>query len=184
VYYKHVHLDAVREIVDHFSPLIEKYRNTNKSIVEWLDESYNEWLNDRISLKQYTGKVNRVIGAFVFAVVPKDNPAVYHIDGDGTGNFPYETPRWALNIPLYNCDQGEMFWVNGDYETETIVSEHGIPYLNIIWKSEPKIVESVVVDKPTIVKIDVPHKVINHMDSVRMMLTIRFEPDIDWNEHP
>jgi hypothetical protein len=178
MYYEHIDLTTTQEIIDYFSPIIEKYKNTTENMVEWLDESYNDWLNERISLKEYTGKDNKVIGAFIFAVVPNNDPPVYHIDGDGTGDYPYETPCWALNIPLYNCDQGEMIWATGQYSTRVVMSEHNIPYLELIWNSDPEVVETAVINSPTIVKIDIPHKVINHKDAVRMMLTIRFDPDI------
>lgn len=106
---------------------------------------------------------------------------VIHVDGTEQDRSNYF--KYALNIPILNCAQGEMVWYGGDYELELVDNKLDVgaglgKYFNIKWNSEPVPIESKVLDTPHIVRIDVPHQVINHSDNYRIMLTTRFRPDI------
>jgi hypothetical protein len=97
-----------------------------------------------------------------------------HVDG-------FSTERkgacdWALNIPIASV--GEMSWYGGDYELAKTANGQGLGYLEPVWKTEMRLLDSVSVDRPTIVKINVPHQVINHSTQRRLVLSLRFTPDI------
>ena len=50
--------------------------------------------------------------------------------------------------------------------------------LDLNWVGEKTIKDRVIVNRPTIVKVDIPHQVVNAGDKVRSLLAIRFSPDI------
>jgi hypothetical protein len=89
----------------------------------------------------------------------------------------------ALNLPILNCETGPMSWYNGDFFL-TKSPFKTIKYLKINWREEPKLVATKVIDKPTIVKINIPHHIENQSDSPRLMLSIRFINDIPLENIP
>ena len=98
-----------------------------------------------------------------------------HIDGftvDRKG-----ASNTALNIPILNCDNGPMYWYDGKY-TLTNHSLSGLGYLKIDWSTEPDLVATKIINKPTIVRIGVPHYIENNSNMPRLMLTVRFVTDI------
>lgn len=83
----------------------------------------------------------------------------------------------ALNLPILNCNKGPMFWYNGEYYLSKSTS-NSLKYLTINWTTKPRLVCTKIIDKPTLVKIDIPHRTENQGDSPRLMLSVRFTPDI------
>ena len=54
-------------------------------------------------------------------------------------------------------------------------------YLKLEWDGEPKLLASVTIKDPHLVRIDVPHQAINLCkEKPRVMLSIRFTPDLKW----
>ena len=84
--------------------------------------------------------------------------------------------NWALNLPI--AEVGIMAWFDGDYVLKETANGQGLGYLAPDWKGEYQIITSVAIDRPTIVKINIPHQVINHSDKRRLVLSMRFYPDI------
>jgi hypothetical protein len=87
-------------------------------------------------------------------------------------------PTWALNIPIVNGDQCEMQWFGGDYTKEVRTVNSGSPAWHLTWKSPPVLLESEIIDKPTVVYVDIPHNVINHSTEPRIVLSLRFRPSL------
>jgi hypothetical protein len=116
-----------------------------------------------------------VSNAIIFGIKP--NSAIkLHVDGytlnrDNARNY-------ALNIPIAHCNLGVMHWYDGDYTLIEDKTEEALPYLKIIWNSAPHTLASAVIDRPTVVKVDVPHSVYNHSTEHRVILSLRFDPDI------
>jgi len=57
-------------------------------------------------------------------------------------------------------------------------TKEGLKLLKIKWKEEPKVIERALINEPTIVQVNVPHNVENLSDQQRLMLSIRFVPDL------
>jgi len=100
---------------------------------------------------------------------------ITHIDGYSTSRV--GASNTALNIPIKSI--GQMTWYSGDYHLEEQAdSSSKIKYLNLNWLSEPSIKDIAVIDSPTIVRINVPHRVINLHNEPRIVISIRYSPDI------
>lgn len=140
-----------------------------------LSQETKNWLYNQISkdVTTFTSKEHQLINAIVFIQEPNSECSI-HVDGlhpDRKG-----APNWALNIPLTESD-AEMTWYDGPYSLN-IKDSQGLPYLDIDWQYQPNLVETIKVDKPVIVNINKPHKVVNLSNHVRMILSIRFNPDL------
>jgi len=98
-----------------------------------------------------------------------------HIDGFDVNRI--NASNTALNLPILNCNNGPMSWYNGSFFLTKSPSKT-IKYLKINWQEEPKLAITKVIDKPTFVKINIPHHIENQSDSPRLMLSIRFVNDI------
>lgn len=118
-------------------------------------------------------------GVIIFGVKPEASIRL-HVDGLSLDRK--HAKNYALNIPLANCDMGVMHWYNGDYTLTEQKTEEALQYLKLTWNSPPVIIDSAVIDTPTIVKVDIPHNVHNHSPKHRLILSLRFVPDIptDW----
>jgi hypothetical protein len=122
------------------------------------------------------GFVNRIPkGAILFGNGPGQSAGI-HIDGYSLERK--NASNFALNIPILNCEQGYMNWYNGEYELVENKTKEGLKLLKIKWKEEPKVIERALINEPTIVQVNVPHNVENLSDQQRLMLSIRFVPDL------
>lgn len=98
-----------------------------------------------------------------------------HVDGFDPQRL--NASNTALNLPILNCDNGPMSWYNGDfYLTKSPFKT--IKYLKINWREEPTLAVTKIINKPTFVKINIPHHIENKSTSPRLMLSIRFTKDI------
>jgi hypothetical protein len=98
-----------------------------------------------------------------------------HVDGFDPARV--NASNTALNLPILNCNNGPMYWYDGNFFL-TRSPFKTIKYLKINWQEEPTLVATKVIDKPTLVKIDIPHHIENQSASPRLMLSIRFLNDI------
>lgn len=98
-----------------------------------------------------------------------------HVDGFDVQRI--NASNTALNLPILNCDNGPMSWYGGDFFLSKSPFKT-IKYLKINWQQEPTLVATKVIDKPTFVKINIPHHIENKSTSPRLMLSIRFVKDI------
>jgi hypothetical protein len=104
-----------------------------------------------------------------------------HVDGFDLDRI--NASNTALNLPILNCESGPMSWYEGDFVL-TKSPFKTIKYLKINWQSEPSLAVTKIINKPTFVKIDVPHHIENQSDSPRLMLSIRFTKDIPLENIP
>lgn len=98
-----------------------------------------------------------------------------HVDGFDPART--NASNTALNLPILNCNDGPMYWYDGDFFL-TRSPFKTIKYLKINWNNEPVLAATKIINKPTFVKIDVPHHIENKSNSPRLMLSIRFTKDI------
>lgn len=98
-----------------------------------------------------------------------------HVDGFSIERT--NASNTALNIPILNCNTGVMKWYSGDFYL-TNGPFKTIKYLKINWTTEHSLADEKIIDKPTLVKINVPHHIENQSNEPRLMLSVRFTPDI------
>lgn len=113
--------------------------------------------------------------ARIFITPPNDVLDV-HIDGDN--NYPKHT---AINWPLANCEQSTMTWYNildlNNFFYPDRSQFYGSSRIKFYNADNCQALESVTIDQPYLVRIDVPHGITNHSDKPRMMLSFRFKPE-------
>ena len=172
--YKHIELPAWPAIIERFQELMP---NVVKQQTHACTHEDKIWLADMLepAVESILGYQLKLKSAIVFAQGPGSIQEV-HVDGFGIDRK--GASNWALNIPIANCYHGEMIWYSGKFHLSETANIQGLKYLVLNWDEEQQIQQSIVVDKPTVVKIDVPHQVINHGNNRRLMLSVRFTPDI------
>jgi hypothetical protein len=135
-----------------------------------------EWLSGILvpPVEKFSGKKHKLVVAIMFFVAPHANRGI-HIDSFLPGWEYY--PNWGLNIPITNCDKSEQQWFNGEYTQETYHRPGGSYSEKLTWITPPKLVESVNIDSPTLVYVDIPHDVRNDSNLPRTLLSVRFTPN-------
>ncbi len=96
-----------------------------------------------------------------------------------------ELIRCAINFPIENCDTSNMLWYQGDYTCDTAeyMGKDNIKrkYVTLNWSSEPEELDRTVIDVPTLVKVNIPHRV-ETIQQHRKLLTFRFKGNPDYEE--
>lgn len=118
----------------------------------------------------------KVKNAIMF-ISPPNYTQNMHVDGYKIDRV--RSSNTALNLPILNCDSGLMMWYDGEYFLEESKGKpNQLKYLKLNWTGVPRLVCSKVINKPTVVKIDTPHQVVNQSPAPRLMLSVRFNQDI------
>lgn len=133
------------------------------------------WVNTIVTpaLSAVTGRRYQVKSAIIFGQEPGNVQGI-HVDGFRKDR--QDASNWALNIPI--AAVGNMQWFSGDFDLSEESTEQGLKYLQIKWQTGPKEIANTAIDQPTIVRIDIPHQVTNVSQSRRLILSVRFNPDI------
>lgn len=144
------------------------------------------WLEDHVldDIRNYTGLTHKIKFA-VLGGLCSNNTLREHIDGFYPPRS--DSVKWSLNIPIKNYDHFEMQWFDGDYihqEREDIpdlASPYKADEMQLIrpkWVGTRYLKDSKTIDAPTIVQVNIPHVVHNYSEKTRVVLAIRFTPDI------
>jgi hypothetical protein len=171
-YHRLVNIPTWNSIRDRFKNRIKNIKNQRQIV---LSAEAKNWLSGQLlpDITALTNKRHTITYAILFIQQPKSECSI-HVDGINPTREGH--PDWALNIPITESD-AEMSWYEGVYSLNTKDSQ-GLPYLDIEWLHGPNLAKTVKVDKPMFVNIDKPHKVVNFSNHVRMILSVRFSPDI------
>lgn len=103
-----------------------------------------------------------------FFMVPPGLSGTIHIDTlKGIGNI----RQWAFNIPVYNTDNNYQEWFKLLAPCEPIWVNRALWFET----DQVETIESITVDVPTMVKVDIPHRVTNPTDDYRVILSVRSE---------
>lgn len=93
-----------------------------------------------------------------------------HVDGTGELGHYY----WAINFPVHvpiDNHYHEWYSYDGEY-----VQNYTESYTDSTLLKDPnrkKLIDRLILDKPYLVKVGIPHAVYNHSDTVRLILSIR-----------
>lgn len=176
-YHEPISLTNHQEIIDEFANYIDRYNDRPMDLI-MLSHHELEWLDQRIKdqVSAHVGHNTSPSYAFITIMAPHIIGGI-HIDADRL-DPPKDQNNWAINIPILNCTQGIMHWYNGN--TKVILKEtpEGTAYIQIENPNELVEVDQKLIDEPTIVRINTPHSVSNKSDNVRILLSIRFHPDL------
>jgi hypothetical protein len=160
--------------------LIDRYLHLQVNIgnkrSEHLDEAEMKYVESIVAndLTRFSGKTHSLKSAMIFYSTANSERGL-HVDYFKVWN---NYPTWALNIPILNGNNCEMQWYGGDFDKELKTTANGSESWHLTWKSTPVLLESALINQPTVVYVDIPHNVINHDNLPRMLLTLRFNPTL------
>ena len=107
---------------------------------------------------------------------PANFPQPLHFDCNN--DDPPQLINCGINIPITNCDDSYMEWYNGNYvsSVNAVTGNDGVvrKFIELDWKENPKLIDRVIIDSPTLVKVNVPHK-ITVINKTRSLITLRFQ---------
>jgi hypothetical protein len=105
---------------------------------------------------------------------------------DAGGRLPLHSDgrcRCALNVPILNCGDSYTIWYSAEVaDSIKPVMINGAPTdaTYIAYQEECAIeIDRVCSDQPLWVNVQTPHTGINYSDKTRMVLTLRFDPELD-----
>jgi len=82
----------------------------------------------------------------------------------------------SIVIPIENCNETYMFWMDGSYKTYTKFLPKGTPYQALQWLSVPKLIEKIEITTPMLCRVDIPHDAVSHINGLyRTILSIRIK---------
>lgn len=160
---------------DAWQKIQARYHDLDRDIigtrVTMLKEPELKWLNQTLAqaITAYSKDLHQVKMALLFATPERNNPHI-HLDGTKT------LGTTAVNIPIR--EKGQMQWFTGKYTVLEQNTSTALKYLQIIWQEQPKMICETEIDQPTLVRIDQPHRVKNLSTKPRLLLTVRWEPDL------
>jgi hypothetical protein len=161
----------ISEKYNHYVSMVDKVKALHlpKEEFSFLESIVLDDLETQLNSK------HRIQRAMLFFMYGNSNRGI-HVDGDQLDRS--KIPMWGLNIPILNCDNSEMKWYDGKYELEVISTPTGLDYLGLTWLDGPREIESIKIDKPTLIYANIPHTVVNYSDAPRVLLSLRFDPDL------
>ena len=147
----------------------------------WLEEKAPKCYNWIKTVSEYD------IAHVRFHLIPPRGKMNIHIDGSLEDPYTISYGKvnvksvYGLNIPVMNYKNAYMKWYDyndksnwkDDYvEPRDLLfnSKGGVP----IDSSKCVVVDQTIIDRPTVVRTDIPHSVDNPNDGVRLVLSIRF----------
>jgi hypothetical protein len=172
-YYKSITITNQEAIVDRYKHLIS---NANTLHAMKIPKEDWAWISEQLGndITNITGKQHSIREVNVFFQVGGHRRGI-HVDGWRTGVVDL---KWAVNIPLVNCQDSVMTWYAGDHTLSVRLNPVGLPFLYINWATDPVEVASASIRNPIIVAVDKPHTVKNNSENPRCSISIRFTPEI------
>jgi len=184
--YHNLNLQNWDKIKERFSSYIKDDIIGQELIIFQQDDSEIAWLEKNVleDVGNYTGLTHKIKFA-VLSGLCSNNTLKEHIDG-------FYPPRpnsvkWSLNIPIKNYDHFVMQWFDGEYihqereDTPNLASPFKADEMQLIrpkWTGARYLKDSKIIDQPTVVQVNIPHVVHNYSEKTRVVLAIRFTPDI------
>jgi hypothetical protein len=164
--YKKIKIDNFTEIQEELYKFLEQYYNgIDKEICTVIP---TEDLDTPILNKFFKENNLHPDMCAVFCRMPGATIPI-HLDGDA------EFPRFlALNIPIANYKNTYMHWYNIPEEELTDATYQGNLFRGTSDALTP--IDTLELDAPYLLRVDVPHNVTNNTDKIRLLLSIRFNP--------
>ena len=124
-------------------------------------------------LKEFVDAHDLQLDMCRFFITGQHGALPIHIDGDE-----HHHKFLALNLPVLNCSNSQMQWWD---QVELTASETNYQYSNFkipIYDSDNKVlIHSLELIGPHLVRVDIPHNVVNYQDQPRAIFSMRFKPE-------
>jgi hypothetical protein len=179
-YFKHIDLDNYQLILENSRRFVSDeygtYLNNKKSLFQQI--SWKTYLNHCPEILTSFSKYElQPIGGFIYIIFTQDI-APLHIDYINKFN------KCRINIPIYNCEHShtEYYRIIDTFSKNTNSFYKNTETCRYIKydENDPNLekVDEVVVDRPTVMRVQEPHRVIINSDYVpRVVLTFRTNKD-------
>jgi len=135
-------------------------------------------------ISAFVGYPVKVAESLIFQSRPNENPGI-HIDGKDFNRD--AASQVAFNVPLLNCKDSHMLWYDGKYslKVKPTISNPDVYSLGLSWTKGPNEVFCQEIVTPCLVRVNIPHRVVNQQSHTRMMLSMRFSPPLNFSDnHP
>ena len=131
-------------------------------------------------ISEFLGRPVKVIESLIFQSRPNENPVI-HVDGNDVDRT--KGSQVALNVPILNCKDSQMIWYDGEYDlsVHTTESNPNVYSLGLKWYRGPNEIFCQEITTPALVRVNVPHRVVNQQDKPRVMLSMRFSPALTFS---
>jgi len=116
-----------------------------------------------------------IVESLIFRSRPDENPPI-HVDGKDINRT--DASQVALNVPILNCKDSQMIWYDGKYDLSVYATDTNpdVYSLGIEWFNGPNEIFCQEIATPALVRVDIPHRVVNQQHKPRVMLSMRFSP--------
>jgi hypothetical protein len=147
--------------------------NTGTVVKKWDYENFGKLYTELE--KKFTGLGFGIDRARLFYTKPKCALPV-HVDGTNKLGHYY----WAINFPIHVPEDNhfhEWYSYTGEY-----FRNYNQEYTDSTLLTEPekiKVIDRLVLNKPYLVKVGIPHAVLNHASTPRLILSIRFYTSLE-----
>jgi len=122
--------------------------------------------------KKFIEQHNLVWDIARFFITEPQSSIGIHIDG--TELYP---KYLALNLPVLNCAGTYMKWWDNLDQVLIKDFEQYSPNIKVLDGLYKTTIDTLELLTPHLVRIDVPHNVINNTDGIRIILSVRFKPE-------
>lgn len=171
-------IDNWKEIQTELQKNTKHLEEVSKTKMYWLPPS-DEWVEENCSLaiKWVKENIKYPVLFYRFQITQPNGVLPPHIDGTK------EKPRiYTLNFPIIREYNSMMTWYHYDpenWETKPVSldgklgnkAKAGLP----IDSKQLEISEQIIVDKPTLLRTDIPHSLENYNDQYRAVFSVRFD---------
>lgn len=154
IYYKHIEIDNLEAIQSKTLDFLQTsvMRSTGLTILRWND---------------YIDRCPEVLTSLLKYNLYPTLAAVYmSYSGDASYiHADYKSPihnQCRINIPILNCDGSKTEFYTGD-KVAIVEQPNGLAYLRLNDEDAVK-VDEVEISKPTVIRIQEPHRVVNNPD--------------------
>lgn len=141
--------------------------NTGTFIFDWNVENFGNLYTE---LERKISRFEITVRRARFFYTKPGCDLVPHVDGTGELGHYY----WAINFPVHVPEDNhyhEWYSYDGEY-----VQNYTETYTDSTLLKDParkKLIDQLILDKPYLVTVGIPHAVYNHADTVRLILSIR-----------
>lgn len=156
----------IQEKLKSFIPHLKLNQNDAFAVNQEMLETIVPELFEFFASQNLTYDISRI-----FQTAPGCSLAI-HVDGNS------EHPKTlALNIPIVGCANTSMCWWANVQPTElTHTNEYG-HNIQLFDSNNKQLIDQLELSEPHLVRINVPHSVINATDNNRIIFTARFRPE-------
>jgi hypothetical protein len=89
----------------------------------------------------------------------------------------------SIVLPIQGCANTSMFWLTGEYHTETRFKPDKVSYKAVVWESSPTMDNREEIVETTLCRVDIPHDAMSNIDgSYRTILSVRLQTNPTFEE--